>query len=300
MRVGLIGTGLMGVQIANRLLEVGYDIYVHNRTRSKTAEIIKNGGKWIDSPKELGDKCSFALVCVTDGTAFKQVCLGNDGLIRTVNKEVVIGNLSTISPADSAECSAILRKNGIQSFQIPVMGGPDIARKGDLVAIISGDKNSIDKNIRVIESIARSIFYVGKIDGAANYIKLALNMNIALIGIALSESILYIKKAGIDPGIFIEIFNSTYFKTSLSEKKGPRMVNDDFEPRFHLRNMLKDLQLLVASMKPLNVSLPFSVLAEQMYQAAKNRGYSELDYTAILAFLQDLNGMRPDQIKRGK
>lgn len=78
------------------------------------------------------------------------------------------------------------------------------------------------------------------------------------------------------------------------------MINDDFEPRFHLRNMLKDLQLLIASMKPLNVSLPFSVLAEQMYQAAKNRGYSELDYTAILAFLQDLNGMRPDQIKRGK
>ena len=78
------------------------------------------------------------------------------------------------------------------------------------------------------------------------------------------------------------------------------MVNDDFEPRFHLRNMLKDLQLLIGSMKPLNVSLPFSVLAEQMYQAAKNRGYSELDYTAILAFLQDLNCMRPDQIKRGK
>lgn len=99
MRVGLIGTGLMGVQIANRLLAVGYDLYVHNRTRSKTAEIIKNGGKWIDSPKELGDKCSFALVCVTDGTAFKQVCLGNDGLIRSVNKELVIGNLINHLPS---------------------------------------------------------------------------------------------------------------------------------------------------------------------------------------------------------
>ena len=163
-----------------------------------------------------------------------------------------------------------------------------------LVAIISGDKNSIDKKIGVIESIARSIFYIGKIDGAANYVKLALNMNIALIGIALSESILCVTKAGIDPRIFIEIFNSTYFKTSLSEKKGPKMIKNDFEPRFHLRNMLKDLQLLVASMKPLNVSLPLSALAEQMYQAAKNRGYSELDYTAILAFLKDFNGLRPD------
>lgn len=300
MRVGLVGTGLMGLEIANRLLDLGYDLYVHNRTRSKTAQIIKNGGKWIDSPKELGNRCSFALVCVTDGNAFKQVCLGNDGLIRSVNKELVIGNLSTISPADSVECTAALRKNGVQSFQIPVMGGPDIARKGELVAIISGDKNSIDKNIGVIESIASSIFYIGKIDGAANYVKLALNMNIALIGIALSESILYVTKAGIDPRIFIEIFNSTYFKTSLSEKKGPKMIKNDFEPRFYLRNMLKDLQLLVASMKPLNVSLPLSALAEQMYQSAKNRGYSELDYTAILAFLQDLNGLRPDRIKHDR
>jgi 3-hydroxyisobutyrate dehydrogenase-like beta-hydroxyacid dehydrogenase len=72
------------------------------------------------------------------------------------------------------------------------------------------------------------------------------------------------------------------------------MIKNDFEPCFHLRNMLKDLQLLVASMKPLNVSLPLSALAEQLYQAAKNRGYSELDYTAILAFLKDFNDLRPD------
>jgi 3-hydroxyisobutyrate dehydrogenase-like beta-hydroxyacid dehydrogenase len=300
MKVGLVGTGLMGSEIANRLLEVGHELYVHNRTKNKTSKIIKNGGKWIGSPKELGNRCSFALVCVTDGTAFKQVCLGNDGLIHSVNKELVIGNLSTISPEESIECATILRKNGIRSFQMPVMGGPDVARKGDLVAILSGDKNSIDKNMEVIENIARSIFYIGKIDGAANYVKLALNMNIALIGIALSESILYVRKAGIDPRIFIEIFNSTHFKTSLSERKGPKMIKNDFEPRFHLKNMLKDLQLLLASMKPLNVSLPFSVLAEQMYQAAGNRGYLELDYTAILAFLQDFNGMRPRRIKSGK
>ncbi len=122
-------------------------------------------------------------------------------------------------------------------------------------------------------------------------------MNIAIIGIALSESILYIRKAGIDPQLFIEIFNSTYFKTSLSEKKGPKMIKNNFEPRFHLKNMLKDLHLLLDSMRPLQISLPFSVLAEQMYLAAVNRGYSELDYTAILAFLQDLNGLLPPKPK---
>jgi 3-hydroxyisobutyrate dehydrogenase len=133
------------------------------------------------------------------------------------------------------------------------------------------------------------VFYVGKTDGLANYIKLALNLNIAMIGIALSESIIYIRKAGLDPNIFVEILNSTYFKTSLSEKKGPKMVKNNFEPRFHLRNMLKDLRLLTDSISALGISLPFSNLSEQLFLAANNSGYSELDYTAILAFLQDLN-----------
>lgn len=67
------------------------------------------------------------------------------------------------------------------------------------------------------------------------------------------------------------------------------MVKNNFEPRFHLRNMLKDLQLLKDSVSTLGISLPFSNLSEEIFSAANNSGYSELDYTAILAFLQDLN-----------
>src|SRR5262245_30353361 len=172
---------------------------------------------------------------------------------------------------------------------MPVIGGPNLARSGNLVAILSGDKSCINRMMNLIEHLAKSVFYVGETDGLANYMKLALNMNIALIGIALSESIIYIRNAGLDPSLFVEILNSTHFKTSLSEIKGPKMVKNNYEPRFHLRNMHKDLRLFVESVRLLDISLPFSNLSEQFYLAACNMGYSELDYTSILAFLQEIN-----------
>jgi 3-hydroxyisobutyrate dehydrogenase len=289
MKVGIVGTGLMGSQIAERLLEIGYEVFIYNRNKNKARSLIKKGGIWASSSRELGEKCKLVILCLTDGAATKEVCLGSDGLLNYSKGDLVIGNLSTISPTESAEIAQIMKRRKIHFFQMPVMGGPDLARKGELIAILSGEKGCIDMNMKIIRDIARTVFYVGKTDGLANYIKLALNLNIAMIGIALSESIIYIRKAGLDPNIFVEILNSTYFKTSLSEKKGPKMVKNNFEPRFHLRNMLKDLRLLTDSISALGISLPFSNLSEQLFLAANNSGYSELDYTAILAFLQDLN-----------
>jgi 3-hydroxyisobutyrate dehydrogenase len=289
MKVGIVGTGLMGSQIAERLLEIGYEVFIYNRNKNKARSLIKKGGIWASSSRELGEKCKLVILCLTDGAATKEVCLGSDGLLNYSKGDLVIGNLSTISPTESAEIAQIMKRRKIHFFQMPVIGGPDLARKGELIAILSGEKGCIDMNMKIIRDIARTVFYVGKTDGLANYIKLALNLNIAMIGIALSESIIYIRKAGLDPNIFVEILNSTYFKTSLSEKKGPKMVKNNFEPRFHLRNMLKDLRLLTDSISALGISLPFSNLSEQLFLAANNSGYSELDYTAILAFLQDLN-----------
>jgi 3-hydroxyisobutyrate dehydrogenase len=289
MKVGIVGTGLMGSQIAERLLEIGYEVFIYNRNKNKARSLIKKGGIWASSSRELGEKCKLVILCLTDGAATKEVCLGSDGLLNYSKGDLVVGNLSTISPTESAEIAQIMKRRKIHFFQMPVMGGPDLARKGELIAILSGEKGCVDRNMKIIRDIARTVFYVGKTDGLANYIKLALNLNIAMIGIALSESIIYIRKAGLDPNIFVEILNSTYFKTSLSEKKGPKMVKNNFEPRFHLRNMLKDLRLLTDSISALGISLPFSNLSEQLFLAANNSGYSELDYTAILAFLQDLN-----------
>jgi 3-hydroxyisobutyrate dehydrogenase len=184
-----------------------------------------------------------------------------------------------------------MKKKGYSTIQAPIMGGPDPTRKGDVISIVSGNKKSIEKSKRILTSYSKKIFSLGNKDGTANFIKLALNLNIALIAISLAESIVFVKKSKINPTIFLEILNSTYFKTGLSEIKGPKMVKNNFEPKFFLKNMLKDVQLLNDCARQNEITLSFASLAEQYFRIASNRGYSELDYTAILRLFGEFNNL---------
>jgi 3-hydroxyisobutyrate dehydrogenase len=172
------------------------------------------------------------------------------------------------------------------------MGGPDPTMKGDVISIVSGNKKSIEKSKRILTSYSKKIFILGSKDGAANFIKLALNLNIALIAISLAESIVFVKKSKIDPAIFLEILNSTYFKTGLSEIKGPKMIKNNFEPKFFLKNMLKDVHLLNDCARQNGITLSFASLAEKYFRIASNRGYSELDYTGILKLFGEFNNLK--------
>ena len=289
--VGVLGLGLMGSQLAMRLIDAGYSISVYNRSTEKTKQFEKLNVRILRTPEALAENCDFILMCVTNFEAVSEVCFGECGIITANNKDLVIADSSTISPMQSELNAQSLRKNGIEMLGMPVMGGPSAARDGRLVSIIAGNKAAFERIKPVIQKIANSIFYIGDKDGSANSLKLALNLNIALIANAVSEGITLVKRSGIDPEIFIKVLNSTYFKTGLSEIKGPKMVNNNFEPSFHLKNMLKDLELIVSTAQFTGVSLPLAAIAEQIYRAANNSGFSDYDYTAILAFMEKINGM---------
>ena len=292
MNIGIIGTGLMGSAIAQRLIERGFTVYVHNRTKQRSDALVRIGGIRIGNPLELGKKCSYVIISVTDGNAVKEILFGNNGLIYSNNSQLSIIDTSTVLPEDSIYCANLMKRKGYAMMQAPIMGGPDATRKGDVISIVSGDKKTIEKCRRILANFSKKIFYAGHRDGAANYLKLGLNLNIALIAISLSESIIFIKKSKTDPTFFLDILNSTYFKTGLSEVKGPKMIRNNFEPKFFLKNMLKDVQLLNECAKRNNASLSFSSLAEQYFRMASNRGYSELDYTAILKLFGDFNNLK--------
>lgn len=292
MNIGIIGTGLMGSAIAERLVERGLTVYIHNRTKQRSDPLVRKGGIRVGNPSELGTKCNYVIISVTDGNAVKEILFGNNGLIYSNNNQLSIIDTSTVLPEDSIYCANLMKRKGYAMIQAPIMGGPDATRKGDVISIVSGDKKAMEKCRRILTNFSKKIFYAGYRDGAANYLKLGLNLNIALIAISLSESIIFIKKSKTNPTVFLNILNSTYFKTGLSEIKGPKMIRNNFEPKFFLKNMLKDVQLLNECAKRKNASLSFSSLAEQYFRMASNRGYSELDYTAILKLFGEFNNLK--------
>jgi 3-hydroxyisobutyrate dehydrogenase len=290
-KVGVLGLGLMGSQLAMRLINAGYHISIYNRSNEKTKPFEKLDVHIARSPMILAETCDFLLVCVTDFEAVQKICFGANGIITANRKDLVVADSSTISPEQSRYNAETLRKNEIEMLGMPLMGGPTAARDGRLVSIVAGNKEAFERTKQVIETVASSIFYIGDIDGSANALKLALNLNIALIASAISEGITLVRGSGIDPRIFIKILNSTYFKTGLSEIKGPKMVNNNFEPSFHLKDMLKDLELAISTAQDTGVSIPLAGLAQQIYQAANNSGFSDYDYTAIMGFMQKINGL---------
>jgi 3-hydroxyisobutyrate dehydrogenase len=289
MRVGVAGLGLMGSGITTRLINSGHRLSVYNRTQSK-AQQFSNKATVALSPRELADGCDLVITVVTDFDAVEDVLFGSNGVIKSANRNLIVADASTISPSQSEHCAQRLRTAGIDMLGMPVMGGPAAAEAGDLVPIVAGSRQAFEKVRHVIEKLGRT-FYVGEKNGSANAIKLALNLNIALVASAVSEGITLVRRSGIDPSIFIEILNSTYFKTGLSEKKGPKMVRNNFSPSFHLKNMLKDLELATNTAQRTGVALPHTSLAQQLFRAANNSGFSDQDYTSICAFLARINGL---------
>ena len=126
----------------------------------------------------------------------------------------------------------------------------------------------------------------------AHSIKLAMNLQITMLALALSEGITLVKKANVDPKIFLEILNSTYFKTGMSENKAFKMIQDKFDATFTLENLKKDISTMTNAAKSLGIELPMIKKAEEVYENAIKEGFGEMDYTAIIEYIKKINEIK--------
>lgn len=284
-KIGLIGTGMLGNAVGLHLIQSGYELTVFNRTKSKTLELKSQGATIVDFPKDVAKSSEIVITCVKDAAAVKEVSFGEGGIIQGKHENLVVADMSTINPIESKEIAKQFKKHGITMLDTPVMGGPNVAIKGQLVLMASGDEKAFNKHKKVFETIAKQTFFLGK-NGVAHSVKLVMNLQIAMLALAISEGITLARASSIDPKVFLKILNSTYFKTGMSEKKAYKMINDEFEPTFTLKNLKKDLTTINEAAKSFSLSLPMSTKAEEIYTKAIEQGFGDLDYTGILAFLK--------------
>jgi 3-hydroxyisobutyrate dehydrogenase len=284
-KIGIIGTGMLGNAVGLHLLESGYELTVYNRTKSKTEELASHDAKVVDSPKEVAQDTELVIIVVKDADAVKSVSFEENGIIQGKHDGLVVADMSTIDPLASKEIAQKFKENGITMLGIPVMGGPNVAIKGELVLMADGDEPIFEKHKKVFETIANRTFFLGE-NGTAHSVKLAMNLQIAMLALSLSEGITLARGASIDPEVFLKILNSTYFKTGMSENKAYKMIKNEFKPTFTLKNLKKDLHTINEAAKSFGISLPMGTQAEQIYQKAIEGGFGDLDYTGILAYLK--------------
>ena len=288
MKIGIVGTGMLGEAVGLHLLDVGYEITVFNRSKKKTEKLENKGAIVVDSPKNVAEKSELVIVVVKDADAVKDVVFGDCGILAGRHEGMCIADMSTINPNSTREISKKVTENGIDYMEIPVMGGPNVAINGKLVIMASGEKEVFEKFKTIFESIADQSIYLGD-TGTAHSIKLAMNLQIAMLALSLSEGITLTRKAGFDPEVFLKILNSTYFKTGMSEGKAHKMIQDNFVPTFTLKNLKKDLDTINDAAKSFGANLPMAERADEVYQNAIEAGFSDIDYTGVLAYLKKIN-----------
>ena len=288
MKIGIVGTGMLGEAVGLHLLDVGYEITVFNRSKKKTEKLENKGAIVVDSPKNVAEKSELVIVVVKDADAVKDVVFGDYGILAGRHEGMCIADMSTINPNPTREISKKVTENGIDYMEIPVMGGPNVAINGKLVIMASGKKEVFEKFKTIFESIADQSIYLGD-TGTAHSIKLAMNLQIAMLALSLSEGITLTKKAGFDPEIFLKVLNSTYFKTGMSEGKAYKMINDSVKPTFTLANLKKDLDTINDAAESFDAELPMAKIARKIYADATDAGFGDIDYTGIISYIRKLS-----------
>ena len=288
MKIGIVGTGMLGEAVGLHLLDVGYEITVFNRSKEKTEKLENKGAIVVDSPKNVAENSELVIMVVKDADAVKDVVFGDCGILAGRHEGMCIADMSTINPNSTREISKKVTEDGIDYMEIPVMGGPNVAINGKLVIMASGKKEVFEKFKTIFESIADQSIYLGD-TGTAHSIKLAMNLQIAMLALSLSEGITLTKKAGFDPEIFLKVLNSTYFKTGMSEGKAHKMINDSVKPTFTLANLKKDLDTINDAAESFDAELPMAKIARKIYADATDAGFGDIDYTGIISYIRKLS-----------
>ena len=293
MNVGVIGLGMMGSSIATRLAMKGHKITVFNRDRSKAEKLNATRTEELtiaDQPKEVGDTSDMAVICVKDYQAVANVSFATGGLIESSNRDLIAIQCSTISPEESNKLADLYSNRQISMLSVPILGGIGAVERGEITLIAAGPKIDYEMAEPILKALSAQIFYLGTDHRTASALKLAFNIHIALLALALAEGLVFSKGIGVDTDTYLKVLNSTYFKTGISERKGPRIINGDYNASFHLVNMVKDLDLALRAAYTSGLTLPTTATAEAVYRGSEAFGLSMMDYTSVASYLLKLNG----------
>jgi 3-hydroxyisobutyrate dehydrogenase len=287
-KIGLIGSGMLGNAVALHLLDLNFKVTAYNRTKEKTSQLQEKGATIVESPKQVAENSELVIIVVKDADAVKQISFEKNGIVESIHEKLIVADMSTIDPTESKNISKKFQDFNINKLDIPVMGGPNVAITGDLVMMVSGNKESFLKCEEVFNKIANKVFFLGE-SGIAHSVKLAMNLQITMLALALAEGITLVKKSEVDPKIFLEILNSTYFKTGMSEKKAYKMIDGKYDATFTLANLKKDISTMTNTAKSLGIELPMIQKAEEVYENAVKEGLGEIDYTGIIEHIKRIN-----------
>ena len=290
IRIGWIGTGVMGSSMCGHLIAKGYSAIVFNRTRERARPLVERGAKWGDSPKAVAQDSDVIFSIVGFPHDVRDVMLGASGALAGASPGKILVDMTTSEPSLAREIYEAAKARGVASVDAPVSGGDIGAREARLSIMIGGDKDVVERLRPLFECMGKTIVFQGPA-GSGQHTKMVNQILIATGMIGVCEALLYGYKAGLDLNTVLESVSGGAAGSWSLSNYAPRMLKGNFDPGFFVEHFIKDMGIALAEAKRMNLSLPGLALAEQLYMALKAQGHARKGTHALLLALANLSNV---------
>jgi 3-hydroxyisobutyrate dehydrogenase len=289
-RLGWIGLGVMGTSMCGRLMDAGYRVTVHNRTRAKADALVARGAVWADHPQDVAAAADVVFSIVGFPKDVRDVTLGEQGALAALRPGGVLVDMTTSEPALAEEIARAAAQRGAAAIDAPVSGGDVGAKNGTLSIMIGGDRPTVDRLEPCWQAMGSKWVWHGAA-GAGQHAKL---VNQTLIGgnmVGVCEALLYAQRAGLNLDSVLESVSSGAAGSWSLSNLAPRMIRGDFAPGFYVEHFIKDMGIALAEAKRMNLKLPGLELAERLYKELAAQGHARSGTQALILALATMNGV---------
>ena len=280
MRIGFVGTGLMGSRMAAHLVSPEHELFVYNRTRSKTAGLEAQGATVCESPADVASRVEVLFSMLSDPDAVQAAALGTDGFLDALPGGATWVDCSTVHPEFSRRMAAAATERGVRCIDAPVAGTLVPAEKGELLILAGGDTDALRRVQPLLDRMGRKTVHVGG-NGQGTAMKMVINTMLAQSMVAFSEATKLGESLGIEREALLNGLIGGAVTAPYLASKRDNFTAGQYEPAFPLKHMTKDLHLALLSAYQAGVALPATAAAGQLFAAAREHGRGDEDFSAL-------------------
>lgn len=283
--IGVVGIGLMGSAIVQRLHGAGFEVVGYDVDASKRNQLQESGGKPVSTLAHLADACDTIFLAVFDTDQVEAVVEAQDGLLaarKSSSPRLTLICTSTCDPDRIAKLSARIAARA-SYVEMPVSGTSGQVLKGDGVGLVAGERAAVEAVARVLDAVCPRRQYLGAV-GNGGRAKLAVNLVLGLNRAAIAEGLVFAAKMGLEPVAFLDVLRNSAAYSQVMDVKGPLMARREFEkPVSRVDQSCKDFALMLAHARALGQELPFAQVYGELLRDCIEHGEGQWDNGAILA-----------------
>lgn len=283
--IGFVGTGVMGKSMARNLMKTGYPVHVYTRTKEKADDLLGEGAVWKGTVAELAAEASVIITMVGYPSDVEEVYFGEKGIIENAKSGSFLVDMTTSKPSLAKEIHQKAKARQLHALDAPVSGGDIGAKSGKLAIMAGGEEEAFQQLLPIFQTVGENIILQGPA-GAGQHTKMANQITIASTMIGVCESIMYAKKAGLDPEMVLKSITTGAASSFSLEKLGPRMLQGDFAPGFYVKHFIKDMTIAIESAKEMGLSTPGLELSLNLYRELAESGEEDSGTQALIKLFE--------------